>query len=356
MAGKARVRLIDIANRLNLSKVSVSKALRNHPDISKDTRDLIKRTAAEMGYVPNLLARSLSSQRTCMIGVVVPKVAHVFFSSVLDGIIDRAASDGYEVVVTISQEQADLEEKHIETLLSMHVDGMLVSVSEDALEHSIYDRVRKLGVPLVFFDRSPDGLGFSTVRVDDEGGAYDGVSRLLDEGAEVVAHLAGYGHTSIGRDRRRGYERALKDRGIEPRDEWVVEGGFGEKYGYEGYKELHARGVKPDAVFCSTFPVTMGMVMAMREIDPALEASTLMLTFDTGGMQRLAAFPYFCIRQDAIQLGEKAFEEVLRVIDTPDSEAREIILPTPVYAPGELADANRPWLGAPPTHLTEVRT
>lgn len=354
MAGKARVRLIDIAEKLNLSKVSVSKALRDHPDISKDTRELIKKTAAEMGYVPNLLARSLSSQRTRMVGVVVPKVAHVFFASVLDGIIDHAASEGYEVVVTISQEQGELEQKHIETLLSMHVDGMLVSVSEDAVEHSIYDRVRKLGVPLVFFDRSPDGLGFSTVRVDDEGGAYAGVSRLIEEGATVIAHLAGFGHTSIGRARRKGYERALRERGIEPREEWVVEGGFGEQYGYDGFRELYARGVRPDAVFSATFPVTMGMVMAMREIDPSLERSIKMLTFDTGGMQRLAAFPYYCIRQDATQLGERAIGELLRIIDDDNAESREIILPTEVFGPGELADGDRPWLESPRSHLTEI--
>jgi LacI family transcriptional regulator len=161
MAGKSRVRLIDIAERLNLSKVSVSKALRDHPDISRETRDLIKRTAREMGYMPNLLARSLSSQRTSMIGVVVPKVAHVFFSSVLDGMIERATAHGFEVVVTISQEQSELENKHIETLLSMHVDGLLVSVSEDAARPAIYERVRDLGVPLVFFDRTIDGLGSS---------------------------------------------------------------------------------------------------------------------------------------------------------------------------------------------------
>jgi LacI family transcriptional regulator len=344
MMGKARVRLIDIADRLNLSKVSVSKALRDHPDISKDTRDLIKRTAAEMGYMPNLLARSLSSQQTRMIGVVVPKVAHLFFSNVLDGMIDRAGSEGYEVIVTISQERAELEAKHIETLLSMHVDGLLVSVSEDATTPSIYQRVRQLGVPLVFFDRSLDGDNFSSVLVDDEEGAYNGVRRLIDDGATLVAHLGGFGHTNIGHLRRKGYERALRDSGIEPREEWIVEGGFGEQYGYAGYRELIARDVRPDAVFCATFPVAVGMVMAMREIDPNLEHTTRILTFDTGSMQRLTSFPYYCIRQDALALGDRAMAELLRVVGESSAEPRQIVLPTSIFGPGEICDDERPWL------------
>jgi LacI family transcriptional regulator len=343
MAGKSRVRLIDIAKRLNLSKVSVSKALRDHPDISRDTRDLIKKTAREMGYMPNLLARSLSSQRTSMIGVVVPKVAHVFFSAVLDGMIERATADGYEVVVTISQEQAELENKHIETLLSMHVDGLLVSVSEDAARPAIYERVRDLGVPLVFYDRSLEGLGYSSVGVDDEEGAYRGVSRLLDEGSRSIAHLAGFEHTSIGRLRRKGYERALSDRGIEPDPDWVVEGGFSERYGYDGYRKLLERGIRPDGVFCATFPVAVGMAAAMREIDPALFETTRILVFDTGGMQSLAYFPYYCIRQDAVEIGRMAMGELIRFISDSNAEPREIIIPTRVFGPDEASQSERPW-------------
>jgi len=88
-----RTRLIDIAERLNLTKVSVSKALRDHPDLSKETRELVKETAAEMGYTPNLLARSLSSKRSYTLGVVVPKIAHTFFSSVIDAIQEKATKE-----------------------------------------------------------------------------------------------------------------------------------------------------------------------------------------------------------------------------------------------------------------------
>src|SRR5690625_1854009 len=122
-----RVRLIDIAERLNITKVSVSKALRDHPDISRETRELVNKTADEMGYSPNLLARSLSSRKSLTLGVVVPKIAHTFFASVIDAIQSEATDAGYGIVLAVSNETAELEGRHIERLLSMRVDGLLVS-------------------------------------------------------------------------------------------------------------------------------------------------------------------------------------------------------------------------------------
>ena len=137
-----RVRLVDIAERLNITKVSVSKALRDHPDISRQTRELVKKTAAEMGYSPNLLARSLSSQKTNTLGVVVPKIAHTFFATAIDAIQEEATRLGYGIVLAVSNEQSDLERQHIERLLAMRVDGLLISVSQEEPDVEIYKRIR----------------------------------------------------------------------------------------------------------------------------------------------------------------------------------------------------------------------
>ena len=166
-----RVRLVDIAERLNITKVSVSKALRDHPDISRETRALVKKTAAEMGYSPNLVARSLSSRKSNVIGVVVPKIAHTFFSSVIDAIQEKATEEGYGILLAVSNEKADLETSHIERLLAMRVDGLLISVSQEDPDLSTYEKILEMHVPLVFFDRSIQDLPFSSVTVDDRGGA-----------------------------------------------------------------------------------------------------------------------------------------------------------------------------------------
>ena len=260
-----RVRLVDIADRLGLTKVSVSKALRDHADISEDTRALVKRTAAEMGYTPNLVARSLSSQRSHTLGVVVPKIAHTFFSSVIEAVQEAATERGYGIVLAVSNETAGLERQHIERLLSMRVDGLLVSVSKEAPDLGIYERVRQMDVPLVFFDRQIEGLGFGSVTVDDRDGARRVVEHTIEQGHREIVHVAGTSEVAIGRDRRAGYEDALRAHGIEVRDDLVVAGGFDERFGAEATRELLARGVEMKAVFSATQPVGIGVYGVLAE-------------------------------------------------------------------------------------------
>ncbi|WP_243664366.1 LacI family DNA-binding transcriptional regulator [Rhodothermus marinus] len=186
---KKRVRLADIAERLNLSKVSVSKALRDHPDISKETRELVKKTAAEMGYLPNLLARSLSSRRSYTLGVVVPKIAHAFMATVVDAIQETATQRGYGIVLAVSQERADLERQHIERLLAMRVDGLLVSVSQQELISKCTSGCGRWACRSCFFDRAIEGLGFSSVIVDDREGAYRAIEYVIRKGYRKIAHV-----------------------------------------------------------------------------------------------------------------------------------------------------------------------
>src|SRR5690554_3069401 len=124
------ITLQDIAEELGLTKVSISKALRDHPDISMETRIRVKETAKRLGYRPNLVARSLTSAKSKTIGLIIPKIAHYFFSRVVESIYKTAFENGYEVIIGVSLEDEELEKKHIETMLQMRVDGLLVSVTE----------------------------------------------------------------------------------------------------------------------------------------------------------------------------------------------------------------------------------
>lgn len=169
MKRKTQVTLNDIAKRLNLSRVTVSKVLRGHPDISRETAKKVKRVAEEMGYTPNFAARNLSSRKSNTIGVVVPKIAHFFFSSVIESIYDTAFLNNYDIALTVSQEDSEREKKHIETLLAMRVDGLIVSISQKTRDKSIFRKVLSRGVPLVFMDRVLEIRDTSQVTVDDRG-------------------------------------------------------------------------------------------------------------------------------------------------------------------------------------------
>lgn len=326
---KKRVRLADIAEQLNLSKVSVSKALRDHPDISKETRELVKRTAAEMGYLPNLLARSLSARRSYTLGVVVPRIAHTFMATVVDAIQETATQRGYGIVLAVSQERADLERQHIERLLAMRVDGLLVSVSQQEPSYEVYTRVRQMGVPLVFFDRAIEATGFSSVIVDDREGAYRAITYVIRKGYQKIAHVAGTSAVLIGRERRAGYEAALRDAGIAVRPEWIIEGGFDEWHGYYAFKQLLQRKELPEVIFAVTFPVELGIRAAMREVDPSLLERIQLIAFSEGGLNEFYVYPHICVRQPAREIGRRAVEILIEEIESENGrEPRKIVLKT----------------------------
>jgi len=334
MPPSKRVRLVDIAERLNITKVSVSKALRNHPDISKETRAEVVRIAQEMGYTPNLVARSLSSRRSYTVGVIVPKIAHTFFASVIDS-VQRAATDaGYGVILAVSNENADLERAHLERLLAMRVDGLLVSVSQQAPHLDMYERVREMGTPLVFFDRKIEHDGFSSVTVDDLGGARNAVGELVRMGCRKIAHVAGAEGVSITDLRRRGYEEALHAAGLPLRADWVVPGGFDERHGYRAFQEIAATGDLPDALFAVTYPTALGAQRAMWERDPDLLAQIKVATFGDSGFDLWSTSPHFTVRQPTDEMGRRAMALLLEEIEAEgEAPPQAVVLETEFCVP-----------------------
>jgi len=325
------VTLSDIARRLEVSKVTVSKALRGHADISQETVRRVKEIALELGYYPNYWARSLSSRTSNTIGVVVPKIAHFFFSSVIEAIYDAAFQQNYEIILTVSQEQSEREHKHIQTLLSMRVSGLIVSVSEQTRSHGVFDTVRQTGVPLTFMDRVIAQEGFNTVVADDRGGAFAAAEQAIRVGYRRLAHLAGYQHTNIGRERLRGFEAALKQHDIPLNPDWVVYGGFSEEDGYRGFMKLYASGRMPEFVFAVTFPVALGVYRAAQELGVKIPNDLDIISFGSSGLNHFLDPPMSYIEQPTRELGLKAVELTLEHI-----RQKDLFVPQHIRIPTKL--------------------
>ncbi len=324
-----QVTLEDIASKLNVSKVTVSKALRDHPDISSETAKKIKKLARELGYSPNYIARNLSSKRSNTIGVVIPKIAHFFFSSVIEAIYDAAFEQSYEIILTVSQENADRELRHIQSLLSMRVDALIVSVSQETKDYSIFENVRTRGIPLTFMDRVPNLEGFNSVIVDDRGGSFAATEQAINIGYRKVCHLAGYQHTNIGKERYQGFVDAMKQYGVPIRPEWVVYGGFGENDGYRGFCELYKSGKLPEVIFASTFPVAVGVYQAAKEFGLKIPDDIDIVSFGSSGMNQFLDPPMSYVEQPTVELGQRAFELTLENIRHPEqSIPQRVKLPT----------------------------
>lgn len=311
MEAKQSVTITDIARILNVSVVTVSKALRDQSDISRQTKRLVRETAERIGYTPNFAARNLSSRKSNTIGLVVPKVAHFFFSSLIEVIYDIAFQNNYDIALTVSQENSERERRNVETLLAMGVDGMIVSVSQETRDDTIFRKVASRGVPLVFVDRVLDMDGVSTVTVNDKRGAYQGVERAILGGYTRIAHLGGHREINIGMERFVGYSDAMRRHGIPVNNDWLVFGGFGETDGYDGARRLLSARVKPEFIFAVTYPVALGACSAIYEAGLKIPEDIDMVCFGTGSVNALIKPELSYINQRTDLLGEHSVRLVL---------------------------------------------
>jgi len=336
MADKSNVTLKDIASRLGLTKVSVSKALRDHPDISASTKERVQEEAREMGYVPNRMAQSLSTDTTGIIGVIVPKIAHTFFSNVLQGVNEIAEDRGYEIVLCITQEREQREIDHLKTLMSLQVDGILISVSEETTVNNSFQRVAETQTPLVFIDRTLEKYPASRVVVDDVSGAHRAVEHAIEAGHRSIAHIAGGPNVDIGHKRRLGYETALREWGLPIEDGLIVEAGVDEAAGYHGMRRLLDAGHEPDALFAVTVPVALGAEDAIRESESLSAEQIQIYSFGQHEMSRFFTNPHISVHQPAEEMGRKALALLLEEIEHPQQEPQTITLPNRLVEPSEI--------------------
>lgn len=204
----------DIAKKLKVSPSTVSRALKNHPDISEATKKAVTDLARKLNYQPNAVALSLKQSRSNTIGVIIPEMVHYFFSSVISGIDDIAYNAGFNVIICQSNESYEREVANVNTLLANRVDGILVSVSKETKNYKHFQNVRKNRIPIVFYDRIVPGLKTDQVIVDDFDAAYQATKHLIETGKKRIAHFAGPQNLVIGQHRKNGYLKAINEAGL----------------------------------------------------------------------------------------------------------------------------------------------
>lgn len=329
------ITLNDIATRLNVSTVTVSKALRNHPDISPATTKLIKKVAEELGYTPNIMARNLSARKSNTIGVVIPKIAHFFFGSIIEHIYDVAFENNYEIILTVSQENVEREKRHIQTLMAMKVDGIIISITQETRNYEIFEQVRRRGIQTVFMDRIPQIEKINSVAVNDKQGAFKAIEHAINLGYRKIGHLAGYTNINIGKDRMQGFIEAMNKYNIEINPSWVIEGGFGEKYGYDAFMKLYHNKNLPDLLFTVTYPVALGVYIAAAEVGLKIPDDIDVICFGNAEVQNFLSPPLSCIDQSTKLLSESAMDIIMKSIKDPDSnETRNVVIDTELILRG----------------------
>lgn len=216
------VTIKDIAKTLEISVSTVSRALKDHPDISPATKNMVKAFAEKVNYRPNALALSLRQSKTFTIGIIIPEIVHHFFSSVISGIEELAYASGYKVIICQSNEDCEREKVVLQALLDSRVDGILVSLSKTTRDFKHFQALLEDEIPIVFFDRVSLELATDRVVADDFEGARIATNHLINIGRTNILHLAGPQNLLIGANRKNGYLEALKERNVPVNEDFIL--------------------------------------------------------------------------------------------------------------------------------------
>lgn len=206
--------LKEIAETLGISVTTVSKALKNYPDVSEKTRKAVVALAEERNYTPNIFAVNLRTKESKTIGLIIPEVVHHFFSNVINGIIAQAEKNGYLVIILQSNESLELEKKQVALLINKRVDGIIMSLSNESNNDFHIKEILRREIPFVQFDKISKLISSSKVIINDQKAAMDAVQHLIDKGCKKIAHIRGPENPQNAIDRFIGYKKALEKNGI----------------------------------------------------------------------------------------------------------------------------------------------
>lgn len=317
-----------IADELGVSKMTVSRAIRNHPDISNVTKERVLKIVAKYSYRPNMLVPALFRKRTYIIGLVIPSIRDSFFPEVTKGVEDEASRRGYNVILCNSDGKQKKEIQLIDVLLGKQVDGLLVAPSQETNDINPYLRLIKEGINLVFIDKYFKGLKANYVVVDDKNGAYKIVEHLIKLGHKKIAHIKGPKFVSTSVDRFEGYKRALKKYGIYLDEEIIIAGGFDEESGYQAMGKLLKIMERFSAVFCVNDPVAIGAYKAIKEANIKIPEDIALTGFADSKEISFLEVPLTTVNQPKYKLGEKAASLLLDQIEKKVKEPKKIVLRT----------------------------
>ena len=323
-------RLKDIARDLDLSVVTISKVLRDHPDISSETRERVLKRMKELNYRPNLAARALVTGRSYIAGLVVPDLVHPFFGQVAKAISSVLRKKGYSLVLSSSEDDPELEHQEIDQLLARRVDVLIVASTQSTVE--TFRRLEEQKVPYVLIDRKFDGLAANFVGVDDEAVGALATTHLVEVGCRFIAHLGGSNvSTAIGRSD--GFRLALRAHRLASPTEYIVmrEHGddAGEASGYDAMKGLLALKQRPDGVFCYNDPTAMGAMKAVLEAGLRVPEDVAIVGCGNVAYADFLRIPLTSVDQQCDGIGDRCARMALDLLENPAPARHKTVLLEP---------------------------
>jgi LacI family transcriptional regulator, galactose operon repressor len=307
----------DIARDLGVSVITISKVLRNHPDVGDETRERVLARVKELDYRPNLAARSLVTGRTYLVGLVVPDLLHPFFAEIAKSLSDVLRGSGYYLIVSSSEEDPEIEEQEINQLLARRLDTLIIASCRSTVD--LFFRIEKQQTPYVLIDRILPGLSANFIGVDDEAVGRLATRHLIEIGCKRIAHIRGP-ETSTGIRRVEGYKQALTQAGLRVLDDYIITERKGDvetkQRGAEAMRQLLSLKPRPDAVFCFNDPLAMGAMNYALDQGMRIPEDVAVIGCGNLHYDDSLSVPLSSIDQHSRQIGEEAARIALGILNS----------------------------------------
>jgi LacI family transcriptional regulator len=304
--------LKQIAETLGISITTVSKALKNYPDVSEKTKQSVLDLANNLQYTPNSFAVNLRMKESKTIGLIIPEVVHHFFSSVVNGIIAEAEKNGYLVIILQSNESIDLEKKQVELLINKRVDGIILSLSNESNDDLHLKEIIRREIPLVQFDKIAKLIPSSKVIINDQKAAFEATEHLINKGCKKIAHIRGPVNPQNAIDRFLGYKKALEKNNI-PLDPKLVY--TCNNVTFDEGKEFAEQIIKEhpdvDGIFVITDLVAVGVLAHLNEINIKVPEKIKIIGFSNWFMSQVITPKLSTVDQPSFEMGVQSFKLLL---------------------------------------------
>ncbi len=318
---KPKLTLKKIAKELDVSISTVSKALRDSPEIGEETREKIKAFARHYNYKPNNIALSLKNRKTKTIGIIIPEIVHHFFTTVISGVEKVANEMGYNVFVCLSDNSFDKEVLNMEMLANGSTDGFILSLAKETMQKGDYHHLKEAinqGMPLVLFDRVVEDIACDKVIIDDVAGAKKAVQYLHDLGCRKIALISTVDYVSVGKLRTKGYKEVLEENGLTFNDDLVLK--IEEMDDSEAQIEKFLEGLDVDGVFAVNEHFAISAIKSIQEQGKKVPEDVSVIGFTDGELSKRFIPSLTTVSQHGMRIGEESARLLIEKLERTPSE------------------------------------
>lgn len=309
-----RITIKDIAKLLAINPSTVSRALKDHPDISLETRTKVKRIADDLGYVPNLQAISFRNRKSKLIGLILPDMNMFFFPPVISAIEETVRKEGYNLIVLHSNNQLEREQENVRICQRLGVEGLLVSLTSESSSLDHFSELIGQGVPIILFDRVNNDLDLPTVVIHDEAVASEAVTHLVDKGRKKICGLFGDPQLSISQLRKDGFYKALTDFG-QAIDANLIIHAYDHNDAFKKVDLLLEKQFRPDAFFTMSDALLVGTMMALHKHEVVVPDEMAIISISHGEMPRFFNPQVTYLQHSGSRVGATAIGLLFKLIN-----------------------------------------